>query len=75
MGLTDIEYNEIKRRVSTLEGSITGAKRDEEKFTKMATDAKFRQKRDTAILQLYVNFLSDAVKEYEDAQVEKKPLE
>jgi len=65
--LSDREYQEIMERRRVLEGIMEGGERDEEKFEEMAGAAHARKEDAEARLTLYDNFLSDAVKEYEDA--------
>ena len=66
--LTTVEYQEIMERRGVLEGIMEGGARDEEKFKTMAKAARARTVDAKERLLLYINFLSDAVKEYEDAQ-------
>ena len=65
--LTDAEYQEIIQRRRVLKGNIEGAERDKEKFDQMKKAAQARKEDAKERLLLYINFLSDAVKEYEEA--------
>ena len=65
--LSDVEYQEILERRRVLEGIIEGAERDKDKYQDMKKIAIDKIKDAGARLLLYDNFLSDAVKEYEDA--------
>ncbi len=65
--LTDMEYQEIMERRRVLKGIMEGGERDEDKFEGMARAAHTRKVDAEVRLGLYDNFLSGAVKEYEDA--------
>lgn len=71
--LSDAEYREIKQRIGVLQGIIDGAERDENKFEGMAKAAHDSKEEADARLSLYNNYLSDAVKEYEDAHPPEEP--
>jgi len=73
--LTDAEYQEIMQRRAILQGNIDGAERDEEKFEDMAKAAHARKEDAEARLELYDNFLSDAVEEYLEAHPPEEPPE
>jgi len=65
--LLDAEYQEIMQRRAVLQGNIEGAERDEDRFDQMKKAAHARKEDAEARLNLYDNFLSDAVEEYEAA--------
>jgi len=71
--LSDIEYQEIMERRRVLEGIMEGAERDKDKYQDMKKAAIDRKQDANARLTLYDNFLSDAVKEYEDAHPPEPP--
>ena len=71
--LSDAEYREIMQRRGVLRGNIEGAERDEDKFEDMAKAAHARKVDAEARLSLYDNFLSGAVKEYDDAHPPEPP--
>ena len=65
--LTTAEYSEIMQRKEVLKGIIVAADADVTKFTQMVKACKVQMDTAKSRLQLYINHLSDDVKEYEDA--------
>lgn len=65
--LSDCEYREIMKRQVILEGGIQGADRDVEKYEKMKEAAEENRECMRDSLSLYINFLHDAIVEYEAA--------
>lgn len=71
--LSDAEYQEIIQRRGVLKGNIDGAGRDEDNYDQMKKAAHDRKVNAEARLELYDNFLSDAVEEYEAAHPPEEP--
>ena len=65
--LTPEEYQEIKHNESALTSQIESYKADMEGYRKAAMTTTALMKNAEARLRLYINYLADAVKEYEDA--------
>lgn len=71
--LTEAEYREIMQRRTVLGGIIDGAARDKEKYDDMKKAAQANKEEAEARLSLYINYLADAIAEYEAAHPPEPP--
>ena len=71
--LSEVAYQEIMQQRAVLKGNIEGAERDKEKYDQMKKAAQDRKEVAEARLTLYINFLQDAVEEYEAAHPPEPP--